>query len=198
MALGWRPGRLGRADAVNSALHALHAAVAVLLLFSTAPPFPPPCVRCAGLMCVWRAFYAIYLDLSSFRGVAAARRDRGKDMQHFADSLKSAMLLSLAFCAVLQVRGGGVGLAHPSPGCVAWGGCGTAGAAGRMCANTALALGGATSRTTHTLLALPLLPTSPMRFLQCLGGLVGEEQLELLVSSLFNGQQVASAAGGPL
>ncbi|KAI7846210.1 hypothetical protein COHA_000280 [Chlorella ohadii] len=87
-----------------------------------------------GLMCVWRAFYAIYLDLSSFRGVAAARRDRGKDMQHFADSLKSAMLLSLAFCAVLQ----------------------------------------------------------------CLGGLVGEEQLELLVSSLFNGQQVASAAGGPL
>lgn len=57
-------------------------------------------------MCVWRAFYAIYLDLSSFRGVAAARRDRGKDMQHFADSLKSAMLLSLAFCAVLQVRVG--------------------------------------------------------------------------------------------
>lgn len=114
--------------------------------------------HCAGLMCVWRAFYAIYLDLSSFRGVAAARRDRGKDMQHFADSLKSAMLLSLAFCAVLQVRGGGVGLAHLSPGWVAWGECGTAGAAGRMCANTELVLGGATSHTTHTLLALPLLP----------------------------------------
>ncbi|PRW57903.1 hypothetical protein C2E21_3557 [Chlorella sorokiniana] len=87
-----------------------------------------------GLMCVWRAFFAIYLDLWSFRGADAVRRDRVKDMQHFADSLKGAMLMSLAFCAVLQ----------------------------------------------------------------CLGGLVGEEQLELLVSSLFNGQQLASAAGGLL
>ena len=59
----------------------------------------------AGLMCVWRAFFAIYLDLWSFRGVGAARRDRSKDMEHFADSLKGAMLMSLAFCVVLQVGG---------------------------------------------------------------------------------------------
>ena len=62
-------------------------------------------------MCVWRAFYAIYLDLWSFRGAAGARRDRGRDMRHFADSLRSAMLLSLASCAVLQVgRGAGLPL----------------------------------------------------------------------------------------
>ena len=35
----------------------------------------------AGLMSVWRAFYAAYLDLHSFRSAAATRRDRERDMQ---------------------------------------------------------------------------------------------------------------------
>lgn len=60
-------------------------------------------------MCVWRAFYAAYLDMHSFRGAAAARRDRDRDMRTFADSLRGAMLLSLACCAVLQALGGLVG-----------------------------------------------------------------------------------------
>ncbi|EFN55548.1 hypothetical protein CHLNCDRAFT_52364 [Chlorella variabilis] len=62
-----------------------------------------------GLMLVWRTFYASYLDMYSFRSSTAARRDRGRDMEEFADSLRSAMLLSLACCAVLQFLGGLVG-----------------------------------------------------------------------------------------
>ena len=63
-------------------------------------------------MCVWRAFYAAYLDINSFRSMAAARTARStreRDMQHFADSLRSAMLLSLAACALLQGLGALVG-----------------------------------------------------------------------------------------
>lgn len=60
-------------------------------------------------MLVWRTFYASYLDMYSFRSSTAARRDRGRDMEEFADSLRSAMLLSLACCAVLQFLGGLVG-----------------------------------------------------------------------------------------
>ena len=140
-------------------------------------------------MCVWRAFFAIYLDLWSFRGVAAARRDRSTDMQHFADSLRGAMLLSLAFCAVLQVRGAG---RCGEDGCRAsW----LAGKAMRLAEHVA-------SRLCQSPLfpraecCSSLMPTRPL--LQCLGGLVGEEQLELMVSSLLTGQQIASAAGGAL
>ena len=55
-------------------------------------------------MCVWRAFYASYLDVWSFRSAGAARRDRERDMQQFADTLRGSMLLALACCALLQVR----------------------------------------------------------------------------------------------
>jgi hypothetical protein len=72
-------------------------------------PISPPPAPLPGLMCVWRAFYAAYLDIHSFRGAAAARRDRERDMRTFADSLRVAMLLSLACCAVLQALGGLVG-----------------------------------------------------------------------------------------
>lgn len=62
-----------------------------------------------GLMCVWRAFYAAYLDIYSFGKLSANGRSREQDMRHFADSLRGAMLLSLACCAVLQLLGGLVG-----------------------------------------------------------------------------------------
>lgn len=60
-------------------------------------------------MAVWRTFYASYLDVHSFRAADAARRDRAAEMAHFADSLRGAMLLSLAFCAVLQCLAGLIG-----------------------------------------------------------------------------------------
>lgn len=62
-----------------------------------------------GVMACWRAFYASYLDINSFRSMDAVRRDRQRDMETFADSLRAAMLLSLACCAVLQSLGGLVG-----------------------------------------------------------------------------------------
>ena len=68
-------------------------------------------------MAVWRAFYASYLDAASFRALAAARRDRSAEMAHFADSLRSAMLLSLACCAVLQVGGRASGRRPGQPAC---------------------------------------------------------------------------------
>lgn len=57
----------------------------------------------APARCVWRAFYAAYLDIYSFGKLSANARSREQDMRHFADSLRGAMLLSLACCAVLQV-----------------------------------------------------------------------------------------------
>jgi hypothetical protein len=60
-------------------------------------------------MLVWRTFYASYLDVYSFRTAGAARRDRERDMQQFADSLRAAMLLSLACCALLQGLGAWLG-----------------------------------------------------------------------------------------
>ncbi|PSC75087.1 secretion system [Micractinium conductrix] len=62
-----------------------------------------------GLMAVWRAFYAAYIDIYSFGKLEANSRDRVAEMEHFADSLRGAMLLSLACCAVLQFLGGLVG-----------------------------------------------------------------------------------------
>lgn len=56
----------------------------------------------AGLMSVWRAFYTTYLDIFHMRSLATARGDRQREMQHFVDALRSAMLLSLACCVVLQ------------------------------------------------------------------------------------------------
>lgn len=162
-------------------------------------PFTATCTSSralsAGLMCVWRAFFAIYLDLWSFRGVGAARRDRSKDMEHFADSLKGAMLMSLAFCVVLQVGGWVSWLV-----CLV---CAALHARGQgeevACQKRAALLvcsmhyaAGPSSRQCT-------LPPLPLPFtLQCLGGVVGEEQLELLVSSLLTGQHTASAAARPL
>lgn len=60
-------------------------------------------------MCVWRAFYAVFLDIYSFGKMQANRRSRQQEMEHFADSLRGAMLLSLACCAVLQFLGTLVG-----------------------------------------------------------------------------------------
>jgi hypothetical protein len=55
-------------------------------------------------MSVWRAFYTAYLDVYNFRSMAGTKLDRGREMQHFVDALRSALLLSLACCIVLQVR----------------------------------------------------------------------------------------------
>ena len=65
-------------------------------------------------MCVWRSFYAAYLDMYSFRAAplrsgGERRRDRESDMRHFADALRAAMLLSLALCGVLQALQQAVG-----------------------------------------------------------------------------------------
>lgn len=65
--------------------------------------------RFAGLTCVWRVFYAIYLDLASFRSREGSRRDREREAEHFIDALRAAMLLSLGGCVVLQALGAVVG-----------------------------------------------------------------------------------------
>jgi hypothetical protein len=59
-------------------------------------------------MSVWRAFYTTYLDVFNFRSMVGTKLDRGREMQHFTEALRSALLLSLACCIVLQVgcRGG--------------------------------------------------------------------------------------------
>lgn len=61
-------------------------------------------------MAVWRGFYTTYLDVLHMRSLGAARSDRARDMAHFVDALRAAFLLSIACCALLQVRVGGRGL----------------------------------------------------------------------------------------
>jgi hypothetical protein len=75
---------------------------------------------CAGLMAVWRTFYASFLDIWSFRSAAGSRLDRERDINQFADALRAAILLSLACCAILQVGGRVSGWAGPR----CWGGAG--------------------------------------------------------------------------
>lgn len=79
------------------------------------PPAPhlPLLALPSPLRCVWRSFYAVYLDIYSFGKLSANAHSREQDMQHFADSLRGAMLLSLACCAALQVGRGGTGLTEP-------------------------------------------------------------------------------------
>jgi hypothetical protein len=74
-------------------------------------PSPPPLpTTIAGLMSVWRAFYASYLDVFNNRSVDGSRRlDRYRDAENFIDAARSAVLLALAGCVVLQVLGGAVG-----------------------------------------------------------------------------------------
>lgn len=60
-------------------------------------------------MAVWRAFYATYLDIYNFRTAAGTKLDRDKETQHFADSLKSAVILALGGCVVIEVLNNMVG-----------------------------------------------------------------------------------------
>jgi hypothetical protein len=64
-----------------------------------------------GLMAVWRAFYAIYLDTYAFGKMAGARRGRGREAEaaHFVDALRAALALALCGCIALQVLGSAVG-----------------------------------------------------------------------------------------
>jgi hypothetical protein len=62
-----------------------------------------------GLMAVWRAFYASYLDVWNLRGASGARLDRDRDVRHFVDALQAALLLSLGGCVLLQALRFGVG-----------------------------------------------------------------------------------------
>ena len=63
-----------------------------------------------GLLAAWRCFYSVYLDLFRWRTSDGRRVDRARDEAHFVEALRSAALLSLAFCIALQVLGlAGVG-----------------------------------------------------------------------------------------
>lgn len=55
-----------------------------------------------GLMALWRSFYTVYLDFWNIRTIHGSPVDRYQDMLHFADALRSALLVSIAFCIVLQ------------------------------------------------------------------------------------------------
>ena len=55
-----------------------------------------------GLMALWRAFYTVYLDFWNIRTIHGRPIDRYQDMLHFADALRSALFVSIAFCIVLQ------------------------------------------------------------------------------------------------
>lgn len=75
--------------------HGAHGAP-LLSLPPSLPACSAPCFHCCPPPC------RSYLDINSFRSMDAVRRDRQRDMETFADSLRAAMLLSLACCAVLQ------------------------------------------------------------------------------------------------
>lgn len=55
-----------------------------------------------GLMALWRSFYTVYLDFWNIRTAHGSPVDRYQDMLHFADALRSALFVSIAFCIVLQ------------------------------------------------------------------------------------------------
>lgn len=62
-----------------------------------------------GLMACWRAFYTAYLDVFNLRSAAGNLVDRGQQVQHFVETLRTVLLLCIACCVVLQFLGGVVG-----------------------------------------------------------------------------------------
>lgn len=76
-----------------------------LPLVASGPGEPFTCAAAVlGLMVVWRAYYASYLDYANFlKSSSTSRVDREQDAKHFKDSLKASVALAICGCLVIYV-----------------------------------------------------------------------------------------------